>query len=59
MTRHQTADRLARLMENLGWVQLDEPAEGDTSEESDEEREISSALLGKKGKGVTMISHSK
>lgn len=59
MTRHQTADRLARLMENLGWVQLDEPTEGDTSEESEEEREISSSLLGKRSNGVTMISHSK
>jgi hypothetical protein len=59
MTRHQMADRLARLLDNFGWVQLDGTGNAETSEESEDERQISSSLLGKRGTGVTMMSHSK
>ncbi|RDB16848.1 hypothetical protein Hypma_002467 [Hypsizygus marmoreus] len=60
MGRHHTADRLARLMNELKWVEYDvgDDKEGETSLDSEEERAIVQALFGKRGRGVTMMSHS-
>ncbi|KAG6866452.1 hypothetical protein C0991_003970 [Blastosporella zonata] len=55
MTRHETADRLALLLVHLGWVHHDL----DNATDTEEEKEISHSLVGKRKKGVTMLSHSK
>ncbi|KAF5387854.1 hypothetical protein D9615_000474 [Tricholomella constricta] len=57
MTRHETADRLAGLISYLGWVHYDIDEKW-TSDDSEEEKEISHSLLDKRKKGVTMLSHS-
>ncbi|KAF8897609.1 hypothetical protein BD779DRAFT_1432396 [Infundibulicybe gibba] len=55
MTRHETADRLAALMTELGWV----VAEGlNDSESSESSSEQANSKLGSTKKGVTMMSHS-
>ncbi|KAF5387765.1 hypothetical protein D9615_000475 [Tricholomella constricta] len=58
LTRHETADRLAGLMNHLGWAHYDINDERLTSDDSEEEKEISHSLPGKRKKGITMISHS-
>ena len=54
MTRHQMADRLARLLQRLNWVDLPE----DEPSESSEETEMRCSFTGNR-QGVTMLSHSK
>lgn len=49
MTRHETTHRLARLISQLGWAELDEL--------DPEEKQVLTILTGKCG-GVTMLSHS-
>ncbi|RDB22664.1 hypothetical protein Hypma_010101 [Hypsizygus marmoreus] len=56
MNRHQTADRLAALMNELGWVHHD--SDDDETKYSEEEKEIAYLLNGKRNRGVTMMSHS-
>ncbi|KAG6915013.1 hypothetical protein DXG01_013918 [Tephrocybe rancida] len=55
MTRHETADRLANLLTHLDWVHRDLNDGNDT----EEEKAIAHSLVGKRKKGVTMLSHSK
>ncbi|KAG6869257.1 hypothetical protein C0993_000010 [Termitomyces sp. T159_Od127] len=54
MTRYKTAENLANLLAELGWVHhgLDD------GNDTEEEKEIARSLVGKRWKGVTMISHS-
>lgn len=52
MSRKETADRLARLMAKVGWVDLERS--GDTSEED----EVEDNLVGRPRKGITLLSHS-
>ncbi|KAG6890536.1 hypothetical protein C0992_000796, partial [Termitomyces sp. T32_za158] len=54
MTRYKTAEHLANLLVELGWVHHD-PDDGNDTEE---EKEIVQSLVGKRWKGVTMLSHS-
>ncbi|KAG6829595.1 hypothetical protein H0H92_004064 [Tricholoma furcatifolium] len=54
MTRHETADRLARLLTHLGWVQPNYKGGSD----SEEEKEIAHSLVREQRRGVTMLSHS-
>ena len=55
MTRHQMADRLARLLQCLDWV--DPP--GDDPCSSSDETEMRPPFTGNRRQGVTMLSHSK
>ncbi|KAF9464478.1 hypothetical protein BDZ94DRAFT_1216623 [Collybia nuda] len=57
MTKYQMANRLARLMEKLGWVFLYQSPKRESSGEHEEEKEITSLIV-ERNKGVTMISHS-
>jgi hypothetical protein len=57
MTRHQTADSLAGLLRNLGWVHSTDSFDDEAGEDS--EGEIADALLDRKRTGVTLVSHSK
>lgn len=59
MTRHQMADRLAGLLHHLGWAHVDEHDDKDTTDESEDEQKIAHSLVGRRRKGVTMMSHSK
>ncbi|KAG5648997.1 hypothetical protein DXG03_000346 [Asterophora parasitica] len=59
MTRHETADRMAGLLNHLGWMPYDIYDENSTSDDSEDEKQISHALLGKRKEGVTVLSHSK
>jgi len=54
MARHETADKLADLLVKLGWV--DDPCECEEKEPADPIPELKREL--KRGKGVTMFSHS-
>ncbi|KAG6873773.1 hypothetical protein C0995_011592 [Termitomyces sp. Mi166 len=54
MTRHETAKRLANLLIELGWVHHDL----DDGNDTEEEKEIAHSLVGKRRKGVIMLSHS-
>ncbi|KAF9567350.1 hypothetical protein CPC08DRAFT_627082, partial [Agrocybe pediades] len=53
-TRHQMADRIAALLQRLGWVSLD----AEENPDSEEEKEVASSLIGASQKGVTVVSHS-
>ncbi|GLB33884.1 hypothetical protein LshimejAT787_0107680 [Lyophyllum shimeji] len=57
MSRHETADRLAQLLEHLGWVHSGGTGRNEKSDTEDE-KEVAHSLLGGKKKGVTMLSHS-
>ncbi|KAG6857105.1 hypothetical protein H0H87_009666 [Tephrocybe sp. NHM501043] len=54
MTRYETAERLAILFAHLGWVHHNIEDYTD----SEEEKEIAHSLVGKRKRGVTMLSHS-
>lgn len=58
MSRHQTADRLAMLLDTLGWAHLDLNSE-DYDDVDDKQDEMFKSSLPKRRPGVTMISHSK
>ena len=53
LDRHQMADRLAGLIEELGWATL--LSEGKNSKEE----EVASSQINDTYKGITMLSHSK
>ncbi|KAG6821638.1 hypothetical protein H0H93_000147, partial [Arthromyces matolae] len=55
MPRHDTTKRLAHLLVELGWVHhnLDED-----DDDVEEEKEVAQSLIGKRQKGVSMLSHS-
>ncbi|KAJ3570200.1 hypothetical protein NP233_g4560 [Leucocoprinus birnbaumii] len=57
VTRHQMADNLARVIDKLGWAQLDSGADQELDAECDEESEGAQDDLQAK-QGVTMLSHS-
>ena len=50
------AERLAGLLQRLGWVSLEGTKE---DAECEEEKEVKSSLLGDSQRGITLISHSK
>lgn len=58
---HQMADRLAKLLSDLGWVEIDLGESGTSKSEHSEEKEveISLAEIPSPQRGVTMVSHSK
>lgn len=53
--RHQMADKLAGLLQKLGWVTLNKDTDSSDSEES----EVAASLVDKTQRGVTLLSHSK
>ena len=53
LDRHQMANQLAGLIEELGWTTLL------SKDKNAKEIEIESSQIGNIGKGVTMLSHSK
>ncbi|KAF8913969.1 hypothetical protein CPB84DRAFT_1758047 [Gymnopilus junonius] len=55
-SRHEMADRLAGLLQELGWVSLRETKRATV--EYEEEKEVASSLLGDPRRGVTLLSHS-
>ena len=58
LDRHQMADRLAGLIEELGWATL--LSNGKNTKEMDsKEKEVESCQVNDTYKGVTMLSHSK
>jgi hypothetical protein len=58
LDRHQMADRLAGLVEELGWATL--PSNGKNSKEMDfKENVVKSSQIKDTCKGITMLSHSK
>jgi len=48
------ADRVARVLESLGWVDLPEQCF-----DSDEEKSVADSVLQGIQKGITLLSHSK
>lgn len=56
LSRDDMADRLAGLLQELGWVSLKGPKR---DLEREEEKEVATSLLGDPQKGVTLLSHSK
>jgi hypothetical protein len=54
-SRHEMADRLAGLLNELGWVSLDTNDE----KEAEEEDEVASSLMQNSQTGITLLSHSK
>ncbi|KAJ2920134.1 hypothetical protein MD484_g331, partial [Candolleomyces efflorescens] len=54
MNRHQLADKLASLLKEFGWAEVDY---ADTNIEDEDEKQVAQALRGKR-KGVTILSHS-
>lgn len=50
------ADRLAALIQTLGWGTLDSD---DDEIDNEEEKEVASSLVGDPQRGVTLLSHSK
>ncbi|PPQ98493.1 hypothetical protein CVT24_003984 [Panaeolus cyanescens] len=52
--RHQMADKLAGLLQKLGWVTLHKYSESSDSEES----EVAASLVKKSQRGITLLSHS-
>ena len=58
LDRHQMADRLAGLIEELGWATL--LSNGKNTKETDsKETKVESSQIKYTGKGITMLSHSK
>ena len=58
LDRQGMADRLAGLIEELGWATL--PLNGKNTNEMDSEgREVGSSQVRDTGKGITLLSHSK
>jgi hypothetical protein len=55
MNRHQLADKLASLLKEFGWAEVDY---ADDTIEDEDEKQVAKALRGKR-KGVTILSHSK
>ena len=52
--RHEMADRVARILESFGWVDLPEQCF-----DSDEEKSVADSVLQGIQKGITLLSHSK
>ncbi|TFK43461.1 hypothetical protein BDQ12DRAFT_702584 [Crucibulum laeve] len=57
MSRHEAADRLAKVLHDLGWAHMDSESDTTTDVDSEEEKEVQKVLVGKR-RGVTMLSHS-
>lgn len=58
LDRHQMADRLAGLIEELGWATL-LSNDKNIKEMDSKEKEVESSQIKDTGKGVTILSHSK
>jgi hypothetical protein len=59
VSRHQMANTLASLLDKLGWVDVQNNAEGDDDANNDKCNDETEAVRAKDRKGVTMLSHSK
>jgi len=59
LDRHQMADRLAGLIEELGWATLFPKDKNSKEMDSQGEKNVGSSLNGNTGRGVTVLSHSK
>ena len=57
LDRHQMADRLASLIEELGWATS--LSKDKIAKEMDYQEAVGSSLIGNTGRGITMLSHSK
>ena len=58
LDRYQMADRLAGLIEELGWATLPSNSKNTKGMDS-KEKEAESSQIEDTGKGITMLSHSK